>query len=279
MTFRRKVTCLLGAALLLGILLWFVALRRGGVEDSLAELRKRPYPFDYHIERHGKLFFPAWKQEEQLRWLTELNRLTDAGATTALMEVAAKNDLLDRWDRYAIEHLPRERRMKLRYGLGYWVTQKYWRHSLETTPEGICVLHLKDLRNGAECVFRAPFGQLPPSGKFVISQFNSDLWIEDRPYAVDSRKLFSVRRDAETNQWFETGSWQEVRSGTPAVTTCEEIRNVPVCTEIVAGKAIYTTFRVREQARKVKLGKLLPGDLLSSPAGEDVPSNTTAPHR
>ena len=265
------------AGLLLGILLLFVVTSRVGVEDSLAELRKRPYPFDCHIERHGKLFFPAWKQEEQLRWLTELDRLTDAGATYALMEVAAKNDLLDRWDRYAIEHLPRERRMKLRYGLGYWVTQKYWRHTLETTPEGICILHLKDLRNGAECVFRAPFGQLPPSGKFVVSQINSDLTVKDGP-DVDGKELFAVRRDAETNQWFETGSWQEVRSGTPAVTTCEEINNVPVCTEIVAGKAKYATFRVREQARKVKLGKLLPGDLLSSPAGEE-PQKNSAPHR
>lgn len=273
---RRKVLCLIGAALLLGILLWLVVARRVGVEDSLAELRKRPYPFDYHIERHGKLFFPAWKQEEQLRWLTELDRLTDAGATYALMEVAAKNDLLDRWDRYAIEHLPRERRAKLRYALGDLVTQKYWRHTLETTPEGICVLHLKDLRNGAECVFRAPFGQLPPSGKFFVSPENSDLNVDDRSDA-DRKTLFSVRRDAETNQWFETGRWQEVRSGTPAVTTCEEINNVPVCTEIVAGKAICTTFRVRERARKVKLGKLLPGDLLSSPAGEEPRKNSAPP--
>ena len=58
------------------------------VKSSLEELRKKPYPFDYHIEKHANKYFPDWSVKERLRWLNELFPLTDAGATYALMDAA-----------------------------------------------------------------------------------------------------------------------------------------------------------------------------------------------
>ena len=92
------------------------------MEDSLDELRKRPYPFDDWIARHGKRFFPDWDRESQLRWLTELFPLTDAGATYDLMEVARENNLLLAWDLHSMRLQP-EKRKKLRHALGYYITQ------------------------------------------------------------------------------------------------------------------------------------------------------------
>ena len=251
------------------------------MEDSLNELRKQPDPFDYWISRHGKNCFPKWDRESQLRWLTELFPLTDAGATYALMEVARENDLLLAWDLHAMR-LPPEKRKRLRHALGYYITQKYWKPTLEISPDGICILRLKDVRDGAECVFRARCGQIPEPGKLKVSPFNSDLevgyWTErtirkgnEIIHESDFKVLFAVRRDAETNLWFETGSWAEVRKKTPAVTVYEEIRNVPVCSGIIGGKKVFRTFRLREEVRKFKLGSLRSGDILKSPADEIPP--------
>jgi|GEM_PF-7055067 len=251
------------------------------MEYSLNELRKRPYPFDDWISRHGKSCFPKWDRESQLRWLTELFPLTDAGATFALMEVARENDLLLAWDLYAMR-LPPEKRKRLRQALGYLITQKYWQHTLEITLDGTYILHLKDLRDGAECVFRARCGRIPEQGELKVSPFNSDLEIGYRTertirkdnqiiYESGCKVLFAVRRDAETNLWFETGSWAEVRKKTPAVTVYEEIRNVPVCSGIIDGKKVFRTFRLRAEARKFKLGSLRSGDILQLPADEILP--------
>ena len=250
--------------------------RRGrSAEDSLKELRERPYPFDDHISRHGKRFFPHWNRKTQLRWLTELFPLTDAGATFALMEVAKNNGLLDAWDQHALS-LPPAQRKKLRYALGFWITQEYWRHKLEVTPEGVCTLRLTDTRNGAECVFRAKCDKLPPES-LTVEPFNSDLSVGRRTERHllknnvlnhESRFdiLFEVRRDAETDLWFETGSSKAVRAKKAAVTTFEEVRSAPVCTGIVNGKKVYETFRLPEKIRKIKLGELKPQDILRSPA-------------
>ena len=249
------------------------------MEDSLDELRKRPYPFDDWIARHGKRFFPDWDRESQLRWLTALFPLTDAGATYDLMEVARENNLLLAWDLHSMRLQP-EKRKKLRHALGYYITQKYWKHTLEISPDGTYILHLKDLRNGAECVFRARCGRIPEQGKLKVSRFNSDLeigyWTErtirkgnEIIYESGCKVLFAVRRDAETNLWFETGSWAEVRKKTPAVTVYEEIRNVPVCSGIIGGKKVFRTFRLREEVRKFKLGELRPGDIM--PSSPEIP--------
>ena len=248
---------------------------RRSAEDSLKELRKRPYPFDDHIARHGKRFFPHWDRKTQLKWLTELFPLTDAGATFALMEVAKNNGLLDAWDQYALS-LPSAQRKKLRNSLGDLITQKYWRHKFEVSPDGVCTLRLTDTRNGAECVFRAKRGNLPPQ-TLIVSPMNSDLSVGrrvERNYLKDNvlhhevrfDVLFAVRRDAETNLWFETGSSKAVRAKKAAVTTFEEVRNAPVCTGIVGGKKVYETFRLPEKLRKIKLGELKPQDILRSPA-------------
>ena len=249
--------------------------KRRSAEDSLKELRKRPYPFDDHIARHGKRFLPHWDRKTQLRWLTELFPLTDAGATFALMEVAKNNGLLDAWDQHALS-LPPAQRKKLRYALGFWITQEYWRHKLEVTPEGVCTLRLTDTRNGAECVFRAKRGNFPPQ-TITVSPMNSDLsvgrrvgrnYLKDNVLHQEVRfdVLFAVRRDAETNLWFETGSPRAVRAKNAAVTAFEEIRSVPVCTGIVNGKKGYETFRLPEKLRKIKLEELKPEDILRSPA-------------
>jgi hypothetical protein len=245
------------------------------MEDSLDELRKRPYPFDDWIARHGKRFFPDWDRQSQLRWLTELFQLTDAGSTLALMEVAKENELLLVWDLHAMQLPPEKRPRLLRQVLGDYITQEYWKHSLEVTPDGTYVLSLKDIRDGAECVFRARCGRIPEQGKLRVSQCNSDLevayWTErtirkgnEIIYESGCKLLFAVRRDAETNLWFETGSWDEVRKKTPAVTVYEEIRNVPVCSGIIDGEKVFRTFRLREEARKIKQGELRPGDIMQS---------------
>ena len=109
----------------------------------------------------------------------------------------------------------------------------------------------------------------------MVVRSNSDLevgyWIErtvrngkeirfESPFKV----LFAVRRDAETNLWFETGRWDEVRKKKPAVTVYEEIRNVPVCFGITDGKKVFQTFRLREEARRFKRGELRSADILQS---------------
>ena len=249
---------------------------RRSAEDSLKELRKRPYPFDDHISRHGKRFFPHWDRKTQLRWLTELFPLTDAGSTSALMEVAKNNGLLDAWDEYALS-LPPEQCKKLRSSLESPITQEYWRHKLEVTPDGVCTLRLSDTRSGAECVFRAKRGNFPPQ-TLIVSPMNSDLSVGRRVerrflkdnvlnHEVRFDVLFAVRRDAETDLWFETGSPRAVRAKKAAVTTFEEIRSAPVCTGIVEGKKVYEHFRLPEKLRKIKLGELKPGDILRAPAG------------
>ena len=245
------------------------------MEDSLDELRKRPYPFDVWIARHGKRFFPDWDRQSQLRWLTELFQISDAGSTTALMDVAKENEMLLVWDLHAMQ-LPPKQRQRLRMSLGSYITQKYWKHSLEVTSDGTYILRLKDLRDGAECVFRARCGRIPEQGKLRVSQYNSDLevayWTErtirkdnEIIYESGRKLLFAVRRDAETNLWFETGSWDEVCKKTPAVTVYEEIRNVPVCSGIIDGEKVFRTFRLREEARKIRRGELRPGDIMQSP--------------
>ena len=83
-------------------------------------------------------------------------------------------------------------------------------------------------------------------------------------YESGCKVLFAVRRDAETNLWFETGSWDDVRKKTPAVTVYEEIRNVPVCSAIIDGKKVFRTFHLREEARKIKRGELRSGDIMQS---------------
>ena len=248
---------------------------RRSAEGSLKELRKRPYPFDDRIARHGKRFFPHWDRKTQLKWLTELFPLTDAGSSLALIEVAKNNGLLDAWDEYALS-LPREHCKKLRSFLGSPITQTYWRHKFEVTPEGVCTLRLTDTRNGAECVFRAKRGNFPPQ-LLTVEPFNSDLdvgcrverrFIKDNVHHHEVRfdVLFAVRRDAETNLWFETGSSKAVRAKKAAVTTFEEVRNAPVCTGIVGGKKVYETFRLPEKLRKIKLWELKSEDILRSPA-------------
>ena len=203
------------------------------MEDSLDQLRKRPYPFDDWIARHGKRYFPKWDRQAQLRWLTELLQISDAGSTTALIEVAQENDMLLVWDLHAMQ-LPSKQRKRVRHALGCSITLKYWRNTLEVTPDGTYVLRLKDVRDGAECAFRARCGQIPEPGKLKVSPFNSDLeigyWTErtirkdnEIIYESGCKVLFAVRRDAETNLWFETGSWAEVRKKTPAVTVYEEM--------------------------------------------------------
>ena len=249
------------------------------MEDSLDQLRKRPYPFDDWIARHGKRYFPKWDRQAQLRWLTELLQISDAGSTTALIEVAQENDMLLVWDLHAMQ-LPSKQRKRVRHALGCSITLKYWRNTLEVTPDGTYILHLKDLRNGAECVFRARCGRIPEQGKLKVSPSNSDLeigyWTErtirkdnEIIYESGCKVLFAVRRDAETNLWFETGSWAEVRKKTPAVTVYEEIRNVPVCSGIIGGKKVFRTFRLREEVRKFKLGELRPGDIM--PSSPEIP--------
>ena len=249
---------------------------RRSAEDSLEELRKDPRPIDHRkIARHGKRFFPHWDRKAQLKWLTELLPLTDWESTYDLMEIAKRHGLLDAWDEYALS-LPPAQRKKLRSSLGSEITQTYWQHKLEITPDGVCSLRLTDTRNGAECVFRAKRGIFPPQ-LLTVSPMNSDLNVGRRVekrflkdnvhhHEVGFDVLFAVRRDAETNLWFETGSSKAVRAQKAAVTTYEEVRNAPVCTGIVGGKKVFEFLRLPEKLRKIKLGELKPGEILRSPA-------------
>ena len=229
------------------------------VYSSLKELYQKPYPFDFHIAKHANKYFPNWNQQQRLKWLNELFPLTDAGATYALMEAAEKHGMLEIWDRYALT-LPEKQRKRLRYSLGSWIAQQEWYHSLETTPDGSCALSVYKI-GGASYTFTAKFKELPPREKIKVSWMNSDLEVwyrketeKDAPFV----KLFTIRHDAETDIWFETGSWKEVRQKVPAVTTCKINRDGTTLHQIKGDKWIYKNFRLKEQYRKIKLGSLEP---------------------
>ena len=236
------------------------------VESSLKELKERPCPFDYHIKKHANQYFPDWNTEERLRWLNELFPLTDAGATSALMAAAEKHGMIREWDDYALT-LPVEQRKKLRYSLGYYVTKILWSHWIEMAPDGTCTLHLTNIMRGGRCSFSAKFKDLPENARLTVSRYNADLEV----MYYDAKKsqnvtLFTVRRDAETDLWFETGSWEEVNKKTPAVTTYSEKDPGFVCTQIRNGEMICKTIRLKEAFRKIKLGSIEPDQTLQTPA-------------
>ena len=229
------------------------------VSSSLKELYQKPYPFDYHIEKHANKYFPNWNRQQRLNWLNELFPLTDAGATYALMEAAEKHGMLEIWDRYALT-LPEKQRKRLRYSLGSWIAQQEWYHSLETTPDGSCALSVSKI-GGASYTFTAKFKELPPREKIKVSWQNSDLEVwyrKETEKAAPFVKLFTIRHDVETDIWFETGSWKEVRQKVPAVTTCKINRDGTTLHQIKGDKWIYKNFRLKEQYRKIKLGSLKP---------------------
>ena len=246
------------------------------VESSLKALRKEPYPFDYHIEKHANKYFPNWDTKERLHWLTELLPLTDAGATYALMEAAEKYDLLQEWDEYALT-LPVKQRKNLRYSLGFWITQRYWYHQLKTDPDGTVTLTLnkKIIFGDGRCSFRAKFKNLPKNIPITVVKENSDLKVgypiektikngNTIRHISDFTTLFTVRRDAETDLWFETGSWQEIDKKTPAVTIYKELWKNSVCTEIKNSKRIYKEFRLKDRFRKIKLDRIAPEQVIQS---------------
>ena len=246
------------------------------VESSLKELKERPYPFDVHIKKHANQYFPDWNTEERLRWLNELFPLTDAGATYALMEAAKKYDLLWEWDDYALT-LPIKKRRDLRNALGSWITQRYWHYRLETAPDGTITLTLFKMINSARCSFSAKFKDLPKNIPITVERVNSDFEVGYRIektikngnticHISDFTTLFTVRRDAETDLWFETGSWKEIDKKTPAVTIYKELWKNSVCTEIKNSKRIYKEFRLKEQYRKIKLGRIAPEQVIQSQA-------------
>ncbi len=228
------------------------------IESSLKELKEEPFPFDYHIEKHANKYFPNWNRQQRLNWLNELFPLTDAGATYALMEAAKKHGMLKIWDQYALT-LPEKQRKRLRYSLGSWIAQQEWHHTLETTPDGSCVLSV--FKIGASYTFTAKFKELPPREKIKVSWQNSDLEVwyrKETEKAAPFVKLFTIRHDVETDIWFETGSWKEVRQKVPAVTTCKIKRDGTTLHQIKGDKWIYKNFRLKEQYRKIKLGSLKP---------------------
>lgn len=240
------------------------------VDSSLEILRKGSasspnFEFDLYIEKHANKYFPNWNTEERLRWLNELFPLTDAGARTALMAAAEKHGMIREWDDYALT-LPAEQRKKLRYSLGYYITKELWSHWVKMAPDGTCTLHLTNLRGGGRCSFSAKFKNLPENARLTVSRYNADLEV----MYYDAKKsqnvtLFTVRRDAETDLWFETGSWDEVNKKTPAVTTYKETWKNSVCTEIKNGKQICHEFRLKDQFRKIKLGSIEPDQVVKSP--------------
>ena len=245
------------------------------IESSLKELKERPYPFDYHIEKHANRYFPNWDTKERLRWLNELFPLTDAGATHALMEAAEKYDLLREWDDYALT-LPVKQRWNLRNALGIWITQRYWHYQLETAPDGTITLTLFNTINSAKCSFSAKFKDLPKNIPITVVRMNSDLEVGYRIEKIiknsntilhisDFTTLFTVRRDAETDLWFEAISWKDMDKKPPAVTSYKELWRNYVCTEIKNGKRIYKEFRLKDQFRKLKLSRIKPEQVVATP--------------
>ena len=238
------------------------------IESSLKELKERPSPFDYHIEKHANKYFPNWNRQQRLNWLNELFSPTDGRAIYALMEVAKKYDLLREWDDYALT-LPIKKRRNLRSALGGWITQRYWHYQLETAPDGTITLTLFNTINSAKCSFSAKFKDLPKNIPITVEKVNSDFEVGYRIektikngntiwHISDFTTLFTVRRDTETDLWFETRSWKDIDKKPPAVTIYKELWKNSVCTEIKNSKRIYKEFRLKEQYRKIKLGNLKP---------------------
>ena len=238
------------------------------IESSLKELKERPSPFDYHIEKHANKYFPNWNRQQRLNWLNELFSPTDGRAIYALMEVAKKYDLLREWDDYALT-LPIKKRRNLRSALGGWITQRYWHYQLETAPDGTITLTLFNTINSAKCSFSAKFKDLPKNIPITVEKVNSDFEVGYRIektikngntiwHISDFTTLFTVRRDTETDLWFETRSWKDIDKKPPAVTIYKELWKNSVCTEIKNSKRIYKEFRLKEQYRKIKLARIKP---------------------
>jgi hypothetical protein len=222
--------------------------------DSINELAKKPQPLDEHIARHAKQHFGNWSKFEKLYWLNAAFPYTDAKSVKALIKVAVEHGLLLAWDELAIK----EGQTKIREALGGEITQRYWQYALKTTPDGEIILHLKDLRNDCECIFTARCGNVINQGQLAITKIDSDMIIGIK--GGDYKTLFTVRRDAKTNLWFEAGSYQEEFDKTPAKTSYKEIKNAPVCVKFNSrGIREYRKFRLKDSARKYKIWKLTPG--------------------
>jgi hypothetical protein len=190
------------------------------------------------------------------------------------MEAAERYDLLREWDDYALT-LPIKKRRNLRNALGSWITQRYWHYQLETAPDGTITLALFNTITSAKCSFSAKFKDLPKNIPITVERVNSDFEVGDRiektikngnmiRHISDFTTLFTVRRDAETDLWFETGSWKEIDKKTPAVTIYKELWKNSVCTEIKNSKRIYKEFRLKDRFRKIKLGRIEPEQVIQS---------------
>ena len=237
------------------------------VESSLKELRQKPSPFDYHIAKHANQYFPNWDQEERLHWLNELFTLTDAIATSVLMEAAKKHDMLQIWDQYALT-LSEKNRKHLRYSLNPYITQKEWHHTIKTTRDGRCALKVFKI-GGSTYTFTTKFKELPPPEKIMVSWQNSDLIVGYWEKSENTKtnqfiELFTIRHDIETDIWFETGSCNEVCQKAPAITSCEVNWLSSTLYQIKDNKWIFKEFRLKDQYRKIKLGNLEPEHIIQT---------------
>ena len=125
--------------------------------------------------------------------------------------------------------------------------------------------------------FFLPDKDLPKNIPITVERVNSDFEVGYRVektmktgntihHISDFTTLFTVRRDAETDLWFETGSWKEIDKKTPAVTIYKELWKNSVCTEIKNSKRIYKEFRLKDRFRKIKLGRIVPEQVIQSQA-------------
>ncbi|MBE6377202.1 MAG: hypothetical protein E7051_00110 [Lentisphaerae bacterium] len=219
--------------------------------DSINELAQKPQPLDEHIIRHAKQHFGNWSRFEKLYWLSAVFPYTDAQSVKALVKVAVEYDLLLDWDEFAIK----EGQTKIREALSGEITQLYWQYTCNTTPDGTITLLLKDLRNGSACIFSAPCGNIIKGGQLAITRMDSDIIIGIKSDGY--KTLFTLRRDARTNLWFEAGSYQEEFDKTPAITSYKEIKTAPVCVKFNSrGIREYRRFRLKDSVRKYKIWKL-----------------------
>ncbi len=179
-----------------------IILKPGNVVlQTFAEIYNKRSGMDKWITDCADRCFPRWSEAEKLEWMTRIFPLTDAGSKNALMECANKYDLLLKWDNYAVNCpgalLNARQRKNLCRLLGYRITQKYWQAELHVSESGTYDLHLKDSRSGKQCVFYTGIRKAPGTEADIVKS-NADFSICDKN---DRHKLFTVRRNAETNCW------------------------------------------------------------------------------
>lgn len=163
--------------------------------------RNEYLPLDTWIMLIDEFYFSSWTRADQLNFLTSVYRWTDAAATTALLEIAMKRELLTPWEDFLADlpdaQCPPDLRDRIRRGIGIGLVQRYFRGRIEIGKNAMRDLVLTDTRSGRQTVFHT---RLPGSVDCDAWLFNADCLIMDK----SGKKFLIFRFDPVYHCWFES---------------------------------------------------------------------------